>query len=73
MKEYKVDKGVPIPPPKVPSKWKDLFDSMKKNDSVYFETHTEAHGLCSAVWRMRGKGLTTMKPEGEGYRVWRLK
>lgn len=66
-KDYKIDKGVPIPKLRT---WRNFLQTMEPGDSVLVETFVEADNLRSAA---KWLDMTAcMRRDGKGYRVWRV-
>jgi len=80
----KIEKNIPIPPPKIGVKGiSEIIIKMKTGDSIFFKTNHESYGFlqnCSRVRRLIVKGkMPYIKREfikrktASGYRVWRVK
>ena len=76
MKEFIVEKNIPIPAPMKSSKWKQIVSKMEIGDSVLVETRNQAVALTIAAKFLPTNRLhnhmkfVTRKTDG-GVRVWR--
>ena len=69
--ELKIDKGVPIPPPKTHTGMTAAIRKMEVGDSIAF--HCGPESVSAAFRRTLGAGSYTARTEGTGCRVWRIK
>ena len=76
MKEFIVEKNIPIPAPMKSSRWKQIVSKMEIGDSVLVETRNQAIALTIAARSLPTNRLynhmkfVTRKTDG-GVRVWR--
>jgi TusA-related sulfurtransferase len=68
----KIEKDVPIPARRKLNGLVELLRQMKIGDSVFVKTDDSATMRNTARYAL-GKGATTTRAEGKGYRVWRIK
>jgi hypothetical protein len=70
MKLFEIEKGVPIPSRSKISGLVKVLKQMKVGDSVFVRTNDSATLRNTARYAL-GKGATTTRREGSGFRVWR--
>ena len=71
----KIEKGIPIPTGsgrKGQGKVQIAMKAMKKGDSVLL-AHSKAGNTYSQAKAYLGAGNYAVRPEGDGFRVWRIK
>lgn len=67
----KIEKGIPVPPPKSKNGYSLALRSMEAGDSVVLPiSHNSAMAAAS---RILGAGNYTTRKEQDGIRVWRVK
>lgn len=72
--ELKIDKGVPPPPPGskgARSQYSKALSAMKAGDSIVVDDLRVAKNVYATARYLKVK--TTMRAEGNKYRVWRVK
>jgi len=72
-KAFKIEKGVPVPPPKSGRYAKYPFAKMDIGDSFFASEHPTKVRPAASWWANRHAGFKFQtRKEGDGVRVWRV-
>lgn len=71
--EFKIEKGIPLPPHGNSRRSKYPFDKLEVGDSFAVMDGTSRNTLSTLANRrgLQMRAKFTVRPEGSGYRVWR--
>ena len=62
--EFKINRGMDIPPRKKHGKWTVLFQAMKTNESVTLPTQQNSNALAQAAYKLGGRIVTRKTDNG---------